>query len=121
MNTTTEPYVLFFSRDIFFAGNVRTAATAAGCQLKIVGDIDAQLAEEVTSHVQACIVDLTPLSLEQISSWGTKLSERFPSARKIAFGPHVQTDHFAAAQAAGFHSVIAKGQVAMLLPKLIGG
>lgn len=115
-----QPYVLFFSRDIFFAGNVRMAATAASCQLKIVGDIDAQLPDEVTSSVQACVVDLTPLGLEQIAQWGQKLSERFPAARRIAFGPHVQTEHFAAAESAGFHAVIAKGQVASMLAKLIG-
>lgn len=116
----TEPYVLFFSRDIFFAGNVRAAAASAGCQLKIVGDIDAVLDEEVVSNTRACVVDLTPLALEQIAQWGEKLSQRFPSARRIAFGPHVQTDHFAAADAAGFQAVIAKGQVAGMLAKLIG-
>ncbi len=119
MTNASQPYVLFFSRDIFFAGNVRAAATAAQCQLKIVGDIDAQLTDDVRQSVQACIVDLTPLSLEQVSQWGEKLSQRFPDARRIAFGPHVQTDHFAAAQSAGFHAVIAKGQVAALLPRLI--
>ena len=120
MNATPpQPYVLFFSRDIFFAGNVRTAAMSAGCQLKIVGDINAELSEEITANAQACVVDLTPLSLEQVAQWGQLLSQRFPNARRIAFGPHVQTEHFAAADSAGFHSVIAKGQVASMLPKLI--
>ena len=119
MNAANQPYVLFFSRDIFFAGNVRAAASAAGCQLKIVGDIDAEQPAEVAEHTQACIVDLTPLSLDQIAQWGEKLSSRFPDARRIAFGPHVQTDHFAAADSAGFHAVIAKGQVAGLLARLI--
>lgn len=115
----SEPYVLFFSRDIFFAGNVKAAAAAAGCQLKIVGDIDASQPDEVSQNTQACIVDLTPLALEQIAQWGEKLTQRFPNARRIAFGPHVQTAHFAAANAAGFHAVIPKGQVASSLATLI--
>ncbi len=117
--SVAQPYVLFFSRDIFFAGNVKAAAANAGCQLKIVGNIDAEQPADVLANTQACVVDLTPLSLEDIASWGEKLATRFPNARRIAFGPHVQTDHFAAANAAGFHATIAKGQVGHILANLI--
>lgn len=116
----SQPYVLFFSRDIFFAGTVQAAAAAAGCQLKIVGSLDAELPEDVNSQTQACVVDWTPLSLEEVAAYGQKLAERFPNARRVAFGPHVQTEHMAAAEAAHFHAAIAKGQVSMMLPRLIG-
>jgi hypothetical protein len=114
-----QPYVLFYSRDIFFAGSVKAAAAAAGCQLKIVGSIDAELPADINENTQACVVDLTTLGLEDIATWGEKLADRYPEARRIAFGPHVQTEHFAAANAAGFHAAIAKGQVGNLLAKLI--
>jgi hypothetical protein len=115
----TAPGVLFFSRDIFFAPAVKTAATAAGCQFHILGRIDATLAPEVAQAVRACVVDLTPLDTEQIAQWGRVLSERFPGAKRIAFGPHVQVEHFAAASAAGFDPVMPKGQVAANLGRLL--
>ena len=113
------PTVLFFSRDIFFAPAVKNAAQSAGCQLMIIGRIDGEVASEVAQSVRACVVDLTPLSLEQVSEWGHSLAKRFPHARRIAFGPHVQTEHFAAAATAGFHPVLAKGQVAAQLGRLL--
>ena len=115
----TQPTVLFFSRDIFFAPAVKNAALTAGCQFMIIGRIDAELASDVAQAARACVVDLTPLSLEQVAEWGRILSERFPNAKRIAFGPHVQTEHFAAASAAGFNPVLAKGQVAAQLARLL--
>jgi len=115
-----QPGVLFFSRDIFFAPIVKNAALAAGCQFHLLGRFDAELAPAIVQATRACIVDLTPLSLEQITDAGQRLQERFPEARRIAFGPHVQTEHFAAATQAGFDHVLAKGQVAGLLPRLLG-
>lgn len=113
------PSVLFFSRDIFFAPAVKSAASAAGCRFVIVGQIDAQLEPDVAASVRACVVDLTPLSVEQVAEWGARLAERFPSAKRIAFGPHVQVEHFAAAARAGFAPVLPKGQVAARLSQLL--
>ena len=118
-SASATPTVLFFSRDIFFAPAVKTAAMSAGCRFVIVGQIDADLAADVTESVRACVVDLTPLSLEQVNQWGASLVERFPLAKRIAFGPHVQTEHFAAAAAAGFDPVLPKGQVAAILGRLL--
>lgn len=118
-STATAPAVLFFSRDIFFAPAVKAAATAAGCQFIILGRIDATVAPEVAQAVRACVVDLTPLDAEQIAAWGQSLAERFPDAKRIAFGPHVQVEHFAIAAAAGFDPVMPKGQVAGNLGRLL--
>lgn len=111
--------VLFYSRDIFFAPAVKNAALDAGCQFMIIGRIDAAVSPETQASTRACVVDLTPLSLEQVAQWGTALAERFPNARRIAFGPHVQVAHFAAAAEAGFDPVLAKGQVASQLGRLL--
>jgi len=118
-SSSGAPAVIFFSRDIFFAPAVKQAATAAGCQFVILGRIDATLAHEVAQAVRACVVDLTPLDTEQIAQWGRILGERFPGAKRIAFGPHVQVQHFAAAAAAGFDPVMPKGQVAANLGRLL--
>ncbi|MCC6510590.1 MAG: hypothetical protein IT423_15920 [Pirellulaceae bacterium] len=118
-DSAPTPCVLFFSKDIFFAPAVKSAALSAGCQFIIVGNIDAEIAPETIAACRACIVDLTPLSVEQVALTGQKLAERFPTAQRIAFGPHVQVEHFAAAASAGFSPVLAKGQVAHMLPKLL--
>ncbi len=113
------PAVLMFSRDIFFAPAVKQVALASGCSFSIYGRLDAVIPPEILSRTKMCVVDLTPLSLEEISHIGTVLSERFPNAQRIAFGPHVQTEHFAAAAQAGFAPVLAKGQLANALPRLL--
>lgn len=118
-STPALPAVLFFSRDIFFAPIVKNAATSAGFQFAIVARADAALKADFVGEIRACIVDLTPLSLDEIAIWGVELANRFPGAQRIAFGPHVQVEHFAAAAAAGFEPVLAKGQVANILPRLL--
>lgn len=118
-NSAAPASILFFSRELFFAPAVKTAAMAAGCQFHLVGRLDADLPPSVTDSVRACVVDLTPLSCDQVVQAGETLRRRFPGARLIAFGPHVQTEHMAAATSAGFDPVIAKGQVATLLPRLL--
>ncbi len=116
---TGQPCVLFFGKDIFFAPVVRSAANSAGWQFIMLASVDASLSSDQADQVRACIVDLTPLDAEKIAAWGQRLSERFPEALRIAFGPHVNVDLFAAAASSGFHPVLAKGQLAAALPKLL--
>jgi hypothetical protein len=98
--------------DLFFVPLVKNAATKLTCEVLTVpaansprlGDIDA-------SHVTACLVDLTAIALSEIAGTATTLSERFPAARLIAFGPHVHTAQLAAAETAGFTTVLTRGQL----------
>lgn len=118
------PVLLFFGRDIFFAPVVKTAATTAGCRMTILPGIESlakalQSNTLVAASVRGCILDLTPLTIEEISQWGEQLATQLPSARRIAFGPHVQIDKFQAATDAGFDPVLAKGQVASTLADLL--
>ena len=122
--TESQPILLLFGRDIFFAPVVKTAATSAGCRLTILPSVDSlttalQSNTLSASSVRACVLDLTPLSVEQILEWGTQLAKQLPNARRIAFGPHVQIEKFQTATDAGFDPVLAKGQVASSLAGLL--
>ena len=122
--TDSSPIVLFFGRDIFFAPVVKNAANTAGCRLQILLNVDSlkaaiQSQALDTKLVRACVLDLTPLSAQEISVWGAELAVHLPTSKRIAFGPHIQTEHFQAATQAGFAPVMAKGQVAAALAGLL--
>ncbi len=70
-----------------------------------------RLDELAAAEVTACVVDLTAVSVEEIATAAQSLQKRFAPVQLIAFGPHVSEQHLAAAQAAGFDSVLTLGQL----------
>ncbi len=70
-----------------------------------------RLDELTAGEVTACVIDLTSVSIEEIATAAQSLQKRFAPVQLIAFGPHVSEQHLAAAQAAGFDSVLTRGQL----------
>lgn len=114
-----ESIALFLGKDIFFAPTVRICAENVGWKLVMAPSLAAVGDRADPTRVRAIIIDLTPLSLDELKSLGAELAARFPNAARIAFGPHVQVDSFAVAAEAGFDPVLAKGAVASQLPKIL--
>lgn len=114
-----EPIVVFLGKDIFFAPTVKSAAEGAGWRLVMAPNLAALGDRAPAEEVKAAIIDLTSLSNEQLKDLGASLGAAYPAARRVAFGPHVQVDSFAAASAAGFDPVLPKGAVAASLPRLL--
>jgi hypothetical protein len=110
--------VVHFITDMLFASKVREAAKHLG--LTIQGVRDPQALATAAREAKLVIVDLrVPRALEALDALSSD-----PAARAIpsvAFIDHERTDVMDAARAKGVGQVMAKGQFANALPKLLAG
>ena len=90
---------LFLCADLMFASRVLGAAKALGVSLKII-PVAADVTRSLTTETELVILDLTMPGLGA-SDVVAAVREVAPSARIVAFGPHVDEDALAAARAAG--------------------
>ncbi|QDV68285.1 hypothetical protein Poly24_19940 [Rosistilla carotiformis] len=112
------PHALLLSTDLFFASRIKSAATEAGYEMSMGKSV-----EKVTlkDDLRVVIVDLatTGSTVEAISE---HIHQQTPTAKLIAFGPHVQTGRLDAAREAGFDLVLTRGQLdrglSQLFPEL---
>ncbi len=104
--------IVFVTKDLFFVPLLKSAAAKVNCQVISVPQAESpRLTDIAPQDVTACVVDLTSVSLAEIDHVAQLLKVRFAPTQLIAFGPHVQDAQLAAAQAAGFESVLTRGQV----------
>jgi hypothetical protein len=108
--------VVHFITDMLFASKVREAAKHVG--LTIQGARDPQSFATAARDAKLVIVDLrVPLALEALDALaGDAVTRAIPS---VAFIDHERTDVMDAARAKGAGQVMAKGQFANALPKLL--
>lgn len=55
---------------------------------------------------------------DSLAEVAKRIGELAPGARIVAYAPHVHEDRLAAAQAAGCHEVLSRGQFVRNLPRL---
>ncbi len=104
--------IVFVTKDLFFIPLLKSAAEKQNCSLVTIPNLNSpRLAEIAAQDVTACVVDLTALKVAEIDTTVQSLKSRFAPTQLIAFGPHVQDSHLIAAQAAGFDSVLTRGQL----------
>jgi AmiR/NasT family two-component response regulator len=110
--------VVHFITDMLFASKVREAAKHLG--LTIQGVRDPQALAAAAREAKLVIVDLrVPRALEALDALsGDAAARAVPS---VAFIDHERTDVMDAARAKGVGQVMAKGQFANALPKLLAG
>ena len=108
--------VVHLITDMLFASKVREAAKHVG--LTIQGVRDPQALAEAARAAKLVIVDLrVPRALEALDALaGDAATRAVPS---VAFIDHERTDVMDAARAKGAGQVMAKGQFANALPKLL--
>jgi DNA-binding NarL/FixJ family response regulator len=100
--------VLFLSSDLMFASRVGSAARALGISLVQVPD-PAALPAKITADCGLALVDLT---LEKLNLPAAVKAIRAgaPTARVVAYGPHVDEAALADARDAGCDEVVTRGQ-----------
>ena len=104
--------IVFVTRDLFFIPLLKTAAEKQNCSMLTVPNASSVRLDELTAEeVTACVIDLTSVSLAEIATAAESLQKRFAPVQLIAFGPHVNEQHLAAAHSAGFDSVLTRGQL----------
>jgi len=110
--------VVHFITDMLFASKVREAAKHLG--LTIQGVRDPQALAAAAREAKLVIVDLrVPRALEALDALSSDAAAR--AVPSVAFIDHERTDVMDAARAKGVGQVMAKGQFATALPKLLAG
>ena len=107
--------VVYLISDMLFSSKLREAAKASGVTVQAVRDPAGWAAAARTARL--AIVDLRlPVALDALKALA---AEPAPSVRTVGFIDHERTDVMDAARAAGCVDVMAKGQFANALPKLL--
>lgn len=105
--------VWFFSGDLLFASRVQSAAQRAGRPFSLMG----KWPDSWTADPAWIIVDLSTRSGAS-SEIAQRAAANVPTARTLAYGPHVQPARLAQARQDGFASVLTRGQFDTALPTL---
>ncbi|MAI33428.1 MAG: hypothetical protein CBE00_07335 [Planctomycetaceae bacterium TMED240] len=102
---STPGSVMMLSGDLLFCSRVKVAATAAGRQFRMGG----QLPTEDTDSIAYVVLDLSTRS--GLTNKLVELCrEKCPDAKLIAYGPHVDVNKLHAAKTAGIETVLSNGQ-----------
>jgi DNA-binding NarL/FixJ family response regulator len=96
--------------DLMMQSQVSGAAQRAGVSLQVVSSDSALIAKAKESSPQLVIVDLSHPGIDPAALLEQLQPLLPPGAATLAFGPHVHKELLAAANAAGFGSVISRGQ-----------
>ena len=102
---STPDSVMMLSGDLLFCSRVKAAATAAGLQFRMGG----QLPAEDTDSIAYVILDLSTRS-GLTNDLAELCRETCPNAQLIAYGPHVDVNKLHAAREAGITTVLSNGQ-----------
>ncbi len=112
--------LILITKDLFFVPLVSSAAAAQDWEVRVgKSGQDPKLQVEDVNSVAVCLVDLAALSQKDFEATATQLREQFPTARRVAFGPHVHAERLARAEGAGFDQVYTRAQLNAQLPGLV--
>ncbi len=112
--------ILLITKDLFFVPAIRSAAERQASHLQVALSHDSNKVTELSAEkVSAWILDLNSLTVGEIEGVVKSLSSSFPAARRVAFGPHVQTARLEAAARAGCEQVLSRGQLSSQIERLI--
>ena len=111
--------VVYLVQDMLFASKIREVAKQVGLTIQSTRDA-AAIVTAAAAGAKLVIVDLRlPVALDALAALAAD-----PSAREVpsvAFIDHEKTDVMDAATSRGCAQVMAKGQFANALPRLLGG
>ena len=109
--------VVYMISDMLFSSKLRETAKATG--VSVQAHRDAAAWAEAARGAKLAIVDLRmPTALAALDALGATPS---PGLRTVGFIDHERVDVMDAARARGCGQVMAKGQFANALPKLLAG
>jgi len=100
--------VVFLTNDLMFSSQVMGAAAKLGLKLHLAA-ISADWAAKLTNDCRLVLVDLTLPGLD-LPAVVAAARATAPTAQIVAFGPHVDEQTLAAAETAGAHLVLSRGQ-----------
>ncbi len=120
--------VLYAAADLIFATRIKGTGEAVGVPCRPVRSVEMLEARLADSEVRALLLDLDApeLALELLGRLrGPGAGEAERAVRILAWGPHVETELFRQARAAGADEVMTRGAftggLAEILVRLEGG
>jgi hypothetical protein len=111
-------HVLFLSNDLMFASRAQAAAHGAGAQVAIQSAASLTAAA-VPADCRLAIIDLAAAAQDALPGIVAVVRSGSPTARILAFGPHVDEGLLAAAREAGCDDVWSRGQFHQRLSELM--
>ena len=100
---------LLLTSDLMFSSKASAAAARTGGALQTAMSPAALVDKASSGQPSLIVLDLTMATLDLVEMI-PRLRAAAPQATVIAYGPHVQEDRLAAAQAAGCDQVLTRGQ-----------
>ncbi len=112
--------IVLLTKDLFFVPTLRSAASNLAVEVVVALSVDSdKLTALVADEVSAWIIDLNSVPIDELPTVVSALQGRFPQAKRIAFGPHVQQQRLQAARSAGCEQVLTRGQFDSQLHSLL--
>jgi hypothetical protein len=110
--------VVYLIADMLFSSKVREVAKTTG--VSVQGTRDPAAFAAAARGAKLAIVDLRlPAALAALDALGAEIGGTASAVRTVGFIDHERTDVMEAARAKGCSDVMAKGQFANALPKLL--
>ena len=107
--------------DLMFASKIRSAAAAAGAEVRFATDGDALLDGARTLGPTLVLLDLNDRRIDAVGLVARLRAERaLASIRVFGFVSHVQSDLIAAARRAGIDEVLARSAFVARLGEILG-
>lgn len=114
--------ILFICADLLWATRIKSTAESVGVAARPVRTLEMLEARLADSPVHALVVDLEAGDagiglIERLRGDGASDAER--AITVLAFGPHVMTELFERARAAGADRAVARGGFSAQLPQIL--
>lgn len=106
-------------RDLIFTTKVLGTAQSLGYRIEVISDVVRAQAAIETLHPRVVFIDLTAGELSSPAAMNGYLKVAGSDVWFVAFGPHVEEEALAQANAAGCQVVLPRSKFAGNLPKLI--
>lgn len=114
MSESDRPVVILLSRDLLFPSSMAPAIARAGAVMRSRSNLAEALQQLNDAETAAIVVDLEYPGLNPADvTVAARASGSSPAV--IGYAPHVKEALFAAAEQAGFNSLLSRGQVATQL------
>ena len=110
---------LLLSRDLIFITKIKGTAASLGHSMLVAGTQSQAISMITTYRPPVVLVDLTAGEMAASAALKTYKELAGADAHLVAFGPHVDEDALAAAEAAGFHGVLPRSVFTAKLPELL--
>jgi DNA-binding NarL/FixJ family response regulator len=115
----TDSCGLLLSRDLIFTTKIKETAAELGHRIEVARDAKTAEALIAEQRPQVVLIDLTAGDLCARAALDVYRNVAGPHAWLVAFGPHVDPDSLAEAEAAGCQVAMPRSKFASELPKLL--